>query len=150
FAYIGSHSQLGDAETEVLFSIGSFFKINKIFYNESDSLWIIQVTFIDDDDVSLEITKDYRTLRTSSLEEIMVKIGNLLADHPRRGIPAATAFYNMIMTLKFSETLTAACYTGLGWLALKEKNLTLAIELQHTALNNYERLAEAEGANLNH
>jgi hypothetical protein len=121
FAYIASHSQFGDEELEVLFSIGSFFKINKIFYNESDSVWIVQITFIDDDDTDLEVTKDYRTLRTCSLEAMMVKIGNLLADHPQQGISVAAAFYDMIMALKFSETLTAACYTGLGWLALKEK-----------------------------
>jgi tetratricopeptide (TPR) repeat protein len=150
FAFIGSHSKFGADELEVLFSIGSFFKINKIFYDESDAVWIVQVIFIDDDDTSLEITKDYRTLRACSLEAMIVKVGNLLADHPQQGIPVATAFYNMITALKFSEILTAACYTGLGWLALKEENLTSAIELQRTALKNYEGLTESEDGNLTH
>jgi tetratricopeptide (TPR) repeat protein len=150
FAYIGDHSQFGAAELEVLFSIGSFFKIDKIFESESDSAWIVQITFIDDDDTSLEITKDYCNLRTCSLEAMIVKVGNLLADHPRQGIPVATAFYKMIMKLKFSDNLTAACDTGLGWLALKEKNLALAINLQHAALNTCERLIESTGANLTH
>jgi hypothetical protein len=34
---------------------------------------------------------------------MIVKVGNLLADHPRQGIQIATAFYKMIMKLKFSE-----------------------------------------------
>ena len=150
FAYIGDCSHFDKAEQEVLFSIGSFFKINKIFESESDSAWIVRITFIDDDDTSMEITKDYCTLRTCSLEAMMVKVGNLLADHPRQGIPIAKDFYKMIMQLKISETLTAACDTGLGLLALKEKNLALAIDLQHTALNNYERLIESTGADLTH
>ena len=148
FAFIGNHSKFGMEESEVLFSIGSFFKINKIFFDEADVVWIVQITFIDDDDASLEVTKDYCTLRTCSLEAMMIKVGNLLADHPRQSISAATAFYKMIMELNCPETLTAARFTGLGWLALKEKNLTSAISLQHKALENYERLAECEDANL--
>lgn len=150
FARIDKHSKFGKAEREVLFSIGSFFKIDKI-YEESPSCWIIQMTFIDEDESEKqEVIEDYRTLRTCSSEAKIIKIGHLLANHPQQGITQANAFYQLIMTSKLSETLLSTCTAGLGWLAFKERNGKLAIELQQKALSLYEQLPRTNDENYAH
>ena len=149
FARIGKYSAFGYGEREVLFSIGSFFKIDKIF-EESPSFFIISITFIDEDGEKQDVIEDFRTLRTCSCESKVIKIGHLLANHPHQGISKAKAFYELIMTSKFSEALTAAGTAGLGWLAFKEKNGILAIEQQQIAFRLYEQLPASEGENLTH
>jgi hypothetical protein len=150
FAKISTYSTFGEAEREVLFSIGSFFKIDKI-YEESPSFWIVKITFVDENaDEKQKVIEDYRTLRTCSSEAKLIKIGHLLANHPQQGISQAKTFYQLMMTSKFSETFIATCTAGLGWLALKEKDGKLAIELQLKALSLYEHLPKSDSENLTH
>ena len=147
FARIGNYSRFGYEEREVLFSIGSFFKINKI-YEESSSFWIIQITFVDEDNEKEDVIEDFRTLRTCSSVAQIIKIGDLLANHPHQGVAQATTFYELIKTSQFSNIHSAACIAGLGWLAFKEKNATLAIEQQQIALRLYEQLPQCEDESL--
>ncbi|CAF1510650.1 unnamed protein product, partial [Adineta steineri] len=147
FARISQYSQFGIAEREVLFSIGSFFKIDKI-YEESPSFWIIKLTFVDEDDEKQDVIRDFRTLRTCSSEAKIIKIGHLLANNAHQGILRAKKFYELITSSNFSETLKIACTAGLGWLAFKERNGILAIEQQQTALRLYEQLPKDESESL--
>jgi tetratricopeptide (TPR) repeat protein len=147
FSRISKYSNFGAAESEVLFSIGSFFKIDKI-YEESPSFLIIELTFVDDDDEKQDVIGDFRALRTCSSEAKIIKIGHLLANNSHQGIPQAKIFYELIKTSNFSETLGVACTAGLGWLAYKERNETLAIEQQQIALRLYEQLPKDEGESL--
>ncbi|CAF1438691.1 unnamed protein product, partial [Rotaria sordida] len=150
FAKIGNYSKFGDEEREVLFSIGSFFKIDTI-YEESPSFWIVKITLVDEDDKNQAVTGDFRTLRTCSPEIKVIKIGDLLAKHPRQEISKAKEFYDFIKNSDISKALGAACIAGLGWLALKEKNAALAIEQQQIALGLYEQLKlEGESESLTH
>ena len=71
---------------------------------------------------------------------MLIKIGNLLADHPGQGPSAVEAFYQLIINQHFSELVTTACQVGLGWLDLKNKDTFLAIERQQKALQLCENL----------
>ncbi|CAF0837357.1 unnamed protein product [Adineta steineri] len=154
FARIGHLSTFGDVEREVLFSIGSFFKIDQID-EESSSCWIVKMTFVDEDDQNQIVTSDFRILRTCSLEMKShgrsLKIGDLLAKHSQQGISKARRFYDLIKTSNSSDALKAACDAGLGWLALNEENVSLAIEQQQKALGLYEKLKpEGDSESLTH
>ena len=109
FAYIGTCSQFEVGEFEVLFSISSFFKINNICYDQLDSVWIVEMSFIEDDDANLEVTKDYCTLQACSPEVMIIKIANLLADHSQEKIAIATELFKMIKKFNFWESLSLAC-----------------------------------------
>ena len=50
FAYIGQFSKYRDGELAVLFSVGSFFKIDNIVYNESEGIHLVHMTFIDENE----------------------------------------------------------------------------------------------------
>lgn len=144
FARISEYSPLGDAESEVLFSVGSFFKIVNIS-EESPSFWIIQITFIDEDEPEKqEVIEDYRTLRTCSSEAKIIRIGHLLANHPQQDVAQAKVFYELMKLSNLSETFLSACTAGLGWLALKERNGKSAIEFQQQALKLYQELPKNE------
>jgi tetratricopeptide (TPR) repeat protein len=136
FAFIGHLSYYHAAELEVLFSVGSFFRVTEIKFNE-ENIHIIQLTFIYDED-HYTITDDYGTLRTCSLEEKLVKTADLLSNHVKHGAIKANAFYQRFLSDNYSLQITAACHAGLGWLAFKQKQFDLAIQRQQQALEKYE------------
>ena len=67
------------------------------------------MSFIEDDDANLEVTKDYCTLQACSPEVMIIKIANLLADHSQEKIAIATELFKMIKKFNFWESLSLAC-----------------------------------------
>ncbi|CAF1514405.1 unnamed protein product [Adineta ricciae] len=116
-------------------------KIDNIVYNESEGVHLVQMTFIDEnEDEKFVVIEDFRALRAYPSEIALMKIGNLLSYDQSQGLTQAATFYETIINRNFSPMFRAACLTGLGWLALKEKNEDLAIERQQRALAFYDEL----------
>lgn len=137
FAYIGHLSQYGGEEQEVLFSVGSFFRVDEIEFNKEENMHFIQLTFIYDEDHYI-ITDDYGALKTCSVEEKIFKTGDLLFNHTKHGAIKAFTFYQHFLSDDYSTLIKAACHTGLGWLAFKQKQFDSAILYQEKALKMYE------------
>ena len=136
FAYIDHLSFYCGEELEVLFSIGSFFRVDAINFNEDDHLYEIQLTFIYDEE-HLTITDDYGSLKNCSLEERILKTGDLLYNHVKHGAVKAYNFYQCFLSDNYPAITKLACQNGLGWLALKQKQYQLAIDRQEQALQMY-------------
>ncbi|CAF0821822.1 unnamed protein product [Rotaria sp. Silwood1] len=135
FAYIGHLSAYRSAEYEVLFSIGSFFRIDHIEFNDNDQLWTVKMTFIFDED-HYTVTNDYNALQTCTIEEKIIKVGNLLSHHNEQcKTNKANIFYQHLLTHSFNQTIKAACHVGLGWLTLQQKQYDIAIDYVEQALN---------------
>ncbi|CAF1255812.1 unnamed protein product [Adineta ricciae] len=117
FAYIGQFSKYGDGESEVLFSVGSFFKIDNIIYNESEGVQLVQMTFIDEnEDEKFVVIEDFRALRACPSEIALMKIGNLLSYDQSQGLTQAATFYETIINRNFSPTFTKKKSEGLTYL----------------------------------
>ena len=137
FAYIGDLSHYRSAELEVLFSVGSFFRVDDIKFNKEENIHTIQLTFIYNED-HYTITDDYGTLKRCSLEEKLIKTADLLSNHDKHGAIKTNAFYQHFLSDNYSSQINAACHAGLGWLAFKQKQSDLAIQYQKQALKQYE------------
>jgi tetratricopeptide (TPR) repeat protein len=146
FAYIGHLSHYHAAELEVLFSIGSFFRVEEITLDEEKNINIIKLTFIYDEDHHT-ITDDYGTLRACSLEEKLIKTGDLLSNHVKYGASEADTFYQRFLEGDYSPLIKAACHVGLGWLAFKLTKFDLAITCQEKALQMYKTLNDEHCSN---
>lgn len=138
FSYIGHLSHYGYTELEVLFSVGSFFRVDDVDFNKVEKIYIIKLTFIYDEDHYI-ITDDYSVLKACSIEEKIFKTGDLLSKHAKLGDIKAYTFYQRFLSDDFSISIKAACYTGLGWLAFKQKQFDSAIVNQVKALKMNEQ-----------
>lgn len=135
FAYIGHLSTFGCGECEVLFSIGSFFRIDHIEFNDHEQIWIVKMTFIFDED-HLTVTNDYKSLKTCIIEEKIIKVGTLLShhkDHSKTG--QVHKFYQHFLTKNYGSSITASCYIGLAWFALQQQDYDLTIQHIEQALD---------------
>ena len=135
FAFIGHLSHTG-TELEVLFSLGSFFRVDEIKFNEDNHRYDIQLTFIYDEE-HLTITDDYGALKNCSLEEKILKTGDLLYKHVKHGAIKSHNFYQRFLTDAYPPIIKVTCENGLGWLAFKQKQYDLAVRQQEQALETY-------------
>ncbi|CAF1494898.1 unnamed protein product [Adineta ricciae] len=143
FALICSYSQFPE-EKEVLFSIGSFFRIHDVHYDETHKLYIVRMTFIYDEESSI-ITNDYTELCTCSLEEKLIKTGNLLSNYEDKQTSMKTrTFYEYFLYGRYSLSIKSACYIGLGWLAFKQNQPDEAIGYQQKALEITDTLHQGD------
>lgn len=143
FAYIGHLSHFGSSEREVLFSMGSFFRVDKIAFNEQENLHVIQLTFIYDEEHHT-ITDDYSTVRACPIEEKLIKTGCLLANHFKHGHIKANAFFQRFLADSDLINIKAACHAGLGWVALKQRQYSVAENYQKQALQMYAAMGDVD------
>ena len=143
FAYVGHLSQFRSNECEVLFSMGSFFRVDDIAFNEQESLYVIKLTFIYDEEHHT-ITDDYRTLRSCPTEEKLIKTGSLLSNHFKHGHFKANAFFQRFLADSDLINIKAACHAGLGWVALKRKQHSVAENYQKQALQMYAAMEDVD------
>ncbi|CAF4672930.1 unnamed protein product, partial [Rotaria sp. Silwood2] len=147
FAYIGHLSAYGVSEYEVLFSIGSFFRIDHIEFNDHEQIWIVKMTLMFDED-HLTITNDYNSLKTCTIEEKIIKVGTLLSHHKDHSkTDQVNNFYQHFLAKNYSSSITAACYIGLGWLTLQQQKYDLAIRNVEQALNICKHLTQDSNLN---
>ncbi|CAF0983899.1 unnamed protein product [Didymodactylos carnosus] len=143
FADVSQLSKQDEDECEVIFMVGSFFRIDNIVYDGIEKVTIVKSVLIDEDDHTMSITKDYQILkRTITVEGKLIRIGNLLMDHPSYSQSSkAKGYYKVLENeLKLSKSIFPACLVGQGWVDFKNGNYDSAIKLQVEALAIYNKL----------
>lgn len=113
-------------EREVLFSIGSTFKIESIEFHENMSLWIMRLNSID---VS-KYVNEYLKLATNEMKDSspMLYFGNLLLNELGQIEQAKNYFNVLLKILPPDHPDMAGLYNALGDMYLKEDQHLLALE----------------------
>ena len=136
-------------ELEVLFMVGSFFRIDEITENKEMEAFfqgkpvkvvvtLLKLTLIDEDYSNIPIMKDYQILKsTKTIEGKAIRIGNLLIDHSlsiRSQRSKADSYYQALSN-EPKDIEAAVCLTGRAWVALKRGFFDSAIKLALQALS---------------
>jgi tetratricopeptide (TPR) repeat protein len=119
FADISNMSQFGEGETEILFMIGSIFKINDIYFNITDQIWEIKLELSSENDKELKDV--YLSLKNEVGEEVsLLSLGHVLlqmSDNDR----AIQCYRRALKQLPIEHPFIQRCYYALGD-ALSEKH----------------------------
>jgi tetratricopeptide (TPR) repeat protein len=133
FANISSYSQFVD-ESEVLFMIGSIFRIGDIHRND-DNIWIIRLTLCGDDEHDLTNLFEYmkETYGGGNDEVSLLNFGQVL--HRMGKYDLAEKFYRRLLNeLSSDDPFLFNLYYSLG-LVLKDKNdLESSLQCFHKSL----------------
>ncbi|CAF1133552.1 unnamed protein product [Rotaria sordida] len=136
-------------EYEVLFMVGSFFRVDEIIENQEieipieeeiikSTITLVKLTSINEEDKSIPIINDYQILKsTKTIEEKLIRIGNLLIDYSLsiQSLHSKVDAYYKILFDESKIMIATACLTGQAWVALKRGEYKLAIELALKALS---------------
>ncbi|CAF1254556.1 unnamed protein product [Rotaria sordida] len=136
-------------EYEVLFMVGSFFRVDEIIENQEieipieeeiikSTITLVKLTSINEEDKSIPIINDYQILKsTKTIEGKLIRIGNLLIDYSLsiQSLHSKVDAYYKILFDESKIMIATACLTGQAWVALKRREYKLAIELALKALS---------------
>ncbi|CAF1256339.1 unnamed protein product [Rotaria magnacalcarata] len=112
FADVRLFSHFGEAESEILFMLGSVFKINGVRYENDEQVYIIDMELCSEQDNEL---KDlYDRMKNDLGDETNIKVlGNVLKDmglHDK----ALQCYHNLLKQLKPNDPAIQSCYYGMG------------------------------------
>jgi tetratricopeptide (TPR) repeat protein len=117
FASIGHLSQFGDTEEEVLFMLGSIFKILSITWEDIEKVWTIKL------ELAGEEENELKSVFESMKKEIepqtgLLSLGNILKDMGKYN--EAEKYYKKILnSLPEGNLNISACYNNLGNISLE-------------------------------
>jgi tetratricopeptide (TPR) repeat protein len=125
FSAISGLSHFGDAENEVLFTVGSYFEISQILYDNEYSCWIVEATE--------GYILDKMNVWKRPFEVEMVALGFYLFIR-NDNFKLAEDYYKTLLSISNSLTWIIACYVGFGLIEYFRKNYQLALEKFQQAL----------------
>lgn len=124
-----------EGEEDILFALGTVFRIMTVEYKDHDAMWIIRLKLCSDDDNELkaifaqlrsEVIPNEDRVTFYSLAYLLWKIGKF---------DKAAYYFNLLLTtLPEVEADTANCYKVLGLIAEDRNNYDNAISYQLKAL----------------
>ncbi|CAF3909668.1 unnamed protein product [Rotaria sp. Silwood1] len=119
FADISELSNFGNAEQEVLFAVGSYFRIDQISFDEDINLWTIELVeqYIEEKLVDLK--------RPFYIDIIAVGFYLLVQDDD---FQCVKNYYEILLKESNSLLWIVSCYVGLGLIEYYKKNYFIALE----------------------
>ena len=131
FGFINCDNSYRQTE-EVVFTIGSIFRLMNIYQNE-DGMWIVTLSLCTDNDHEVkEIFKPYRT--NTKCEQInLLSLGNFLRNIGQ--VNEAENFFTRVLPELFGNNLcTADCYYALGNIAWEKKSYDISLNWHKKSL----------------
>jgi tetratricopeptide (TPR) repeat protein len=125
FSAISGLSHFGNTEQEVLFTVGSYFEISQILYDNEYSCWIVEVTE--------GYILDKMNVWTKPFEVEIVALGFYLFIR-NDNFKLAEEYYQTLLSISNSLTWIIACHVGFGLIEYFRKNYPLALEKFQQAL----------------
>ncbi|CAF0805933.1 unnamed protein product [Adineta steineri] len=131
FANISKHSYFPD-ESEVLFMIGSIFRLNYINRND-DQIWIIKMTLCNDDEHDLKQVLMYMKQQIESSEMNLRILGNVLWEMGKFDL-AEEYFIRSLKQLPQNDPLYISLYEDLGKLASQRGDYDMSVKWRQKLL----------------
>ncbi|CAF0853728.1 unnamed protein product [Adineta steineri] len=131
FANISKHSYFPD-ESEVLFMIGSIFRLNNINLDD-DQIWIIKMTLCNDDELDLKQVLVYMKQQINSEETNLQILGKLLWKMGKLDL-AHKYFNRLLQELQSNDPLLSSLYEDLGELASQTGDYDMSVQWHQKSL----------------
>ncbi|CAF1429283.1 unnamed protein product [Adineta steineri] len=131
FADISKHSYFPD-ESEVLFMVGSIFRLNNI-NRSNDQIWIIKMTLCNDDEHDLKQVLMYMKQQIEHEETNLHTLGKLLRKMGRFDL-AEKYFNRLLQELSSNDLLLSSLYEDLGELASQTGDYDMSIQWHQKSL----------------
>ncbi|CAF0847220.1 unnamed protein product [Adineta steineri] len=125
FADISEHSHFPE-DSEVLFMIGSIFRLNNIYRND-DQIWIIKMTLCNDDEHDLKQVLMYMKQQIDSDETNLRTLGNILWEMGKFDL-AEEYFIRSLKQLPPNDPLYISLYEDLGKLASQRGDYDMSVK----------------------
>ncbi|CAF1427681.1 unnamed protein product [Adineta steineri] len=131
FADISKHSYF-PSESEVLFMIGSIFRLDNIDRND-DQIWIIKMTLCNDDEHDLKQVLMYMKEQIESGEMNLRVLGKLLGTMGKLDL-AQKYFNRLLQELPSNDPLLSSLYKDLGELASQRGDYDMSVQWHQKSL----------------
>ncbi|CAF2947474.1 unnamed protein product [Rotaria sp. Silwood2] len=132
FADVSAYSDYKD-ESEVLFMLGSIFRLNSVERNKNDQVWNIQMTLWNDDEHDLkQVLMDMKEQFVSEETNLQV-LGKILWEMSQFDL-AEKYFIRLLEQLPPNDPLRMDLYQDLGKLASNAGNLDKSMEWRQKAI----------------
>ncbi|CAF4790259.1 unnamed protein product [Rotaria sp. Silwood1] len=138
FADVSSFSDFPQ-EKEILFMLGSIFRIDNV-YQDENGMWIIQLNLCSDHDRDLKPIFNHLLDESGNCESILLAFGNILQDMGK--FDEAKTYYDHCLKQLPSDDhpWSAYCYYLLGLIATEKGNNDVALDLLNKSLKIRKRL----------
>ncbi|CAF4060954.1 unnamed protein product, partial [Adineta steineri] len=146
FADISEHSDFPD-ESEVLFMIGSIFRLGNIDRND-DQIWIIKMTLCNDDEHDLKQVLMYMKQQIKSGEMNFRILGNVLWEMGKFDL-AEKYFTRSLQQLPSNDSLHISLYEDLGKLTSQKGDYDMSVQWRQKLLTFKEKNPSATNVNVN-
>ena len=132
FADISKYSDFPE-EAEILFMLGSIFRLNKISRSTDDQVWIIQMTLCGDDEHDLKQVLMYMKHQLGSGETNLRTLGKVLCKMGKFNL-AEQYFIRLLNELPSTDPLLGNLYEDLGEVASQLGEFNKSIQWYQKAL----------------
>ncbi|CAF0894392.1 unnamed protein product [Adineta steineri] len=146
FADISKHSHFPD-ESEVLFMIGSIFRLDNIYRN-NNQIWIVKMTLCNDDEHNLKQVLMYMKQQISNKETDLRILGNILWEMGKFGL-AEKYFTRSLKQLPWNDPLHISLYEDLGKLASQRGDYDMSMEWRQKLLTFKEEKSLSTNVSVN-
>ncbi|CAF1167181.1 unnamed protein product [Adineta steineri] len=131
FANISEHSYF-PVESEVLFMIGSIFRLNNIYRND-DQIWIIKMTLCNDDEHNLKQVLMHMKQQIENEEINLRTLGKLLWKMGKLDL-TEKYFNRLLQELPPNDPLLSSLYEDLGELASQTNDYDMSVHWHQKSL----------------
>ncbi|CAF1338406.1 unnamed protein product [Adineta steineri] len=146
FANISEHSYFPN-ESEILFMIGSIFRLDNI-YRKDDQLWIIKMTLCNDDEHDLKQALMYMKQQINNEETDLQTLGKLLWEMGK--IDLTEKYFNrLLQELSLNDPLHISLYEDLGKLASQRGDYHMSMKWRQKLLTFKEENPSASNVSVN-
>ncbi|CAF3316418.1 unnamed protein product, partial [Rotaria socialis] len=132
FADISTHSHFS-GESEVLFMLGSIFRLNSIDHSSNDQVWIIRMTLCSDDEHDLEQVLINMKQQFGCGETNLLTLGKLLWEMSKLDL-AEKYFIRLLEQLPPDDPSLGALYQDLGKLTSQAGDLDKSMKWRKKAI----------------
>ncbi|CAF4207884.1 unnamed protein product, partial [Adineta steineri] len=134
-------------ESEVLFMIGSIFRLNNINRND-DQIWIIKMTLCNDDEHDLKQVLMYMKQQINSEQTNLRTFAKLLWEMGKFDL-AEKYFNRLLQELSLNDTLHISLYEDLGKLASQRGDYDMSMKWRQKLLTFKEENPSASNVSVN-
>ncbi len=137
FADVSKHSVF-QTESEVLFMLGSIFRLESIDRNDDDEVWIIRMTLCTDDELDLKQVLMHMKQQIGSGDTNLRTLGTILWNMGRLDL-AEKYFSRLVKELSHNDPLLSSLYEDLGKLASQRSDFDMSVQWHEKSLASKEQ-----------
>ena len=134
-------------EEEVLFMLGTIFRIKKVTYSNEESIWIAELSLCSNSDHDLRDLFAYQKEKIGQNSSDAVSLGDILFKMGE--FDKAKQYYNRILSeVSTNNQSVANCYFGLGNVAIEQDDYSTALQHHMKALEVRQKFLEGNHRDL--